>query len=661
MPINTPKGVLYLLSRNEDGDAVAQDSRMADISDNGRWVAFKSDAALVAEDTNGGSDAYLLDRKTGDLTLVSVAPDGDQPSMIYDEVRLSDSGRHVVFSTNDPDPLKAGETGETSFIYDRIKGTLKKVDDTANASSGSFTGGNVLVYGKSEALDCDGDGFPTDGSSIWSYDPGSKSGGRLLSFCDVPGSLHAPDASKEGGVIVYQSVQDGFDHFQYIPYEYYIYTYDTATQSYANITQSSTGQDADGASYDPSISDNGRWVAFTSAASNLVAGDTNGQTDVFLYDRTSGTMTRISEAADGTGANGGSGHVKISADGRYVFFDSTASNLVTGGDGSIDSYVYDRVSDSLRQINPTSTADALRPEGSGDGSLFVFETRDDLSPDETSPTNVDVYLVDSRFSSEADTVTLNNWGETVHGMGGYDNIYGRASEDRIFGGPGGDRLIGRKGDDLLVGDGGNDTLAGGDGNDRLVGNRGSDTLVGADGDDVMLGGNDNDTLRGGAGFDILKGGNGHDFMQGGNARDKLFGGAGVDQLAGDDGADLLFGGAGLDQLFAGTDNKTDVLRFARITDSAVGAGRDRVYDFDSGEDKIDLRRIDADTAAAGDQAFVFGGGTAVANGVWTADGGELGGISVLLLRGDVDGDAVADFEIGFYDGLASLAAGDLLL
>lgn len=93
----------------------------------------------------------------------------------------------------------------------------------------------------------------------------------------------------------------------------------------------------------PSVSADGRYVAFTAAASNLVADDTNGTGDVFVHDREAGIIERVSAATDGTQSNNRSERATISADGRHVAFESRASNLVPGDtNGAMDVFVHDR-------------------------------------------------------------------------------------------------------------------------------------------------------------------------------------------------------------------------------------------------------------------------------------------------------------------------------
>lgn len=144
---------------------------------------------------------------------------------------------------------------------------------------------------------------------------------------------------------------------------------------------SSAGAQANGASQNPLINADGRYVAFRSSASNLVTGDTNGQPDVFVRDRQTGTTTRVSVASGGTQATGGvSDEPAISDDGRYVAFQSDATNLVAGDtNAKTDIFRHDRdtnttirisVSSAGVESNGASTDAAIN----GDGSRIVWES-----------------------------------------------------------------------------------------------------------------------------------------------------------------------------------------------------------------------------------------------------------------------------------------------
>lgn len=178
--------------------------------------------------------------------------------------------------------------------------------------------------------------------------------------------------------------------------------------------------------------------------------------------------------------------------------------------------------------------------------------------------------------------------------------------------------------------------------DRLYCLEGNDFASGNGGADTVRGGLGNDTCNGGSGADVLSAEHGNDLLLGGAGNDVLAGGAGADTLVGGGRNDLLTGGAGSD-VFVFGDRKT-------VRD---GCPVDQITDFQLGVDVIDLRPLDADASAAGNQAFTFVGATK-----FSGAAGELR-VAKGVLQGDVDGDMVADFKI-IIDGEV-LNAGDLLL
>jgi len=201
---------------------------------------------------------------------------------------------------------------------------------------------------------------------------------------------------------------------------------------------------------------------------------------------------------------------------------------------------------------------------------------------------------------------------TIQGTNSNDVLRGTNGDDDIFGQDGNDILRGENGQDVLFGDTGNDRLFGGDQDDSLFGEAGNDRLFGDDGNDFLTGGNGNDQLSGGngeddlfgdGGRDIIRGGSGDDFINGGDGRDRLFGNNGDDNLVGDDGNDRLDGGSGNDLLTGGNGRDTFV--------HSDNSGFDRIEDFQSGRDVIDLSRSDFDDfndltlVEQNDTVFVF--------------------------------------------------------
>jgi Tol biopolymer transport system component len=109
-----------------------------------------------------------------------------------------------------------------------------------------------------------------------------------------------------------------------------IFVHDRQTGQTVRVSVDSTGVEGNADSYDPSISSDGRYVVFDSLATNLVAGDTNDSYDVFMHDRQTGQTLRVSVDSTGVEGNGESRWPSISSDGRYVAFSSIATNLVAG-------------------------------------------------------------------------------------------------------------------------------------------------------------------------------------------------------------------------------------------------------------------------------------------------------------------------------------------
>ncbi|NLF49567.1 MAG: hypothetical protein GX577_00375, partial [Leptolinea sp.] len=121
-----------------------------------------------------------------------------------------------------------------------------------------------------------------------------------------------------------------------------VFVHDRTTGATTLLSVASDGTQGTGESMYPSISADGRYVAFHSDASSLVTGDTNSRHDIFVHDRITGITTRVSVASDGTQGNNYSSDLSISADGRYVVFQSAASNLVSGDTNSADDvFVHD--------------------------------------------------------------------------------------------------------------------------------------------------------------------------------------------------------------------------------------------------------------------------------------------------------------------------------
>ncbi|NUM44825.1 MAG: PD40 domain-containing protein, partial [Anaerolineales bacterium] len=179
-----------------------------------------------------------------------------------------------------------------------------------------------------------------------------------------------------------------------------IFVHDRQTGETTRVSVSTNGEQGNGRSTFPVISGNGRYVAYQSEAANLVPADTNGVPDIFVYDRLTGETKRASVGLKGEQANGESSNVSISHDGRYLAYQTKASNLVRGDDnGAWDVYVYDNgvtgnvVRASVSSEGVGGNLESFNPQISGDGRIVVFVSASNtlLSNDDSKSQDVFAY------------------------------------------------------------------------------------------------------------------------------------------------------------------------------------------------------------------------------------------------------------------------------
>jgi serralysin len=253
----------------------------------------------------------------------------------------------------------------------------------------------------------------------------------------------------------------------------------------------------------------------------------------------------------------------------------------------------------------------------------------------------------------SDVITGNVLNNVLNGLAGNDTLNAGAGNDTLNGGLGNDTLRGDEGNDWLDGSAGNDRLIGGNGNDTYVIDSASDIIeeLAAGGTDVVRTSLSTYTL--GANADNLTFTGTTAFTGRGNGSSNLIsGGSGADKLYGFGGNDILVGGAGKDTLAGGLG--ADIFRYSAVSNSTRTAF-DVISDFSRTQcDRIDLASIDANTRAAGNQAFKF-----VASGKFTGHAGEVI-VQSQHLRADTNGDKVADLDIHLV-GVSKLVAADFFL
>ena len=305
-------------------------SNEASVSADGRYVAFTSGASnLVAGDTNGYEDVFVHDRTTGTTARVSVAAGGVQANGGSGYPSISADGRYVAFAS-EASNLVAGDTNGALdvFVHDRTTGTTTRVSVATDGAQGDSL----------------------------SMDPSISADGRYVAFQSYAGNLAG------GGT-------DG---------DWNVFVRDRTASTTALVNVAIGGAKANGYGENPSISADGRYVAFESNASNLVAGDANGAEDVFVRDRTTGMTTRVSVGTGGTEADLDSVIPSISADGRYIAFESYATNLVAGdANGVEDVFVHDRTTGTTTRVSVTTGGTEADSGGlsaaiSADGRYVAF-------------------------------------------------------------------------------------------------------------------------------------------------------------------------------------------------------------------------------------------------------------------------------------------------
>lgn len=344
------KGRAVLVSVNADGTGGGNGrSVSSSLSANGRFVAFSSEASdLVGGDTNGTWDLFVRDLTNGTTTLVSRSADGQGTGNAMSVVpAISAGGRFVAFCSAASDLAPGDVNGQFDvFVRDVRNGTTTLA--SANAAGGGGDGG--------------------------SFDPAISADGRFLAFASDATDLVAGDTNALRDVFVRDAKSRG-----------------TTLVSW-NATGTAPGN---GRSAAPAVSANGRFVAFHSEASDLVDGDANGTWDVFVRDLKQGTTTLVSRSAAGAGtSNAMSVAPSISADGRLVAFGSFASDLVVGDtNGQWDVFVVRVKRGGAILVSGdaggggTGTGGFPATSLSGNGRFVAFEGWADLMPGGASGTS----------------------------------------------------------------------------------------------------------------------------------------------------------------------------------------------------------------------------------------------------------------------------------
>jgi Tol biopolymer transport system component len=269
----------------------------ADISANGRYVVFVSETSnIVCGDTNGLTDVFVRDNTNGATERVSFTPDGDQFRKMSMRASISADGSLIVFTTQ---PEKEELTVPLLDVYvaDRDVGSVTRLPFEPAYNVAISGDGRFLAFDSSRAL------VPEDTNGaidVFVYDLSQESLEKVsLSNTGGNGNLNSlnPDISYDGRFVVFESHSTTFaENTQGVPQ---VFLRDRSTNTTELVSGGAPGMPGNGESFGASVSDDGRFVAFASNATNLVPDDTNNTIDVFVRDRGQGVP--VITAAPGTG------------------------------------------------------------------------------------------------------------------------------------------------------------------------------------------------------------------------------------------------------------------------------------------------------------------------------------------------------------------------
>jgi hypothetical protein len=420
-----------ITSNGSQANGVSEDPS---ISSDGRFIAFISDAInLVSGDTNDFIDVFVHDRDTGNTNRVSVASDSTEANNNSFGAAISTDGRFVAFES-DATNLVANDTNNDRdiFVHDRdtdvdgifdepgaistvrvsVASNETEADD--NSSGAAISSGGRFVAFESDATnlvlddnnnrndifvhdrDTDEDGIfdeplaistnrvsvASDGTEADnnSFGAAISSDGRFVAFESDAANLVASDTNNDSDIFVHDRDTDNNGIFD-----------EPGAISTKRVSVASDGTEADNNSFGAAISSDGRFVAFESDAANLVASDTNNNSDIFLHDRDTDnngifdepgaiSTKRVSVASDGTEADNDSFGAAISSDGRFVAFESNATNLVSQDtNGSRDVFMRDRDAAKTRRVSlafncSEGNNSSFSAVISGNGRFVAFES-----------------------------------------------------------------------------------------------------------------------------------------------------------------------------------------------------------------------------------------------------------------------------------------------
>jgi len=373
------------LSQNVNTPSTPANGASSDveISPSGRWAVFTSTASnLITGQTNGKLSVFRVTLEDGTILRASENFDGDDPNVNCFRPSINSAGK-IAFDSlatnldkfdledpifdNDIDIFVGGAIGNPTRVSDTNAGT----DPDGYSANPSI--GLLGTAFESTSTDLLGPGGDTNARDDIYFKPINGSN-NLIRLSKPSGGGQSNGHSRNADmaeyvmVVAFDSNATNFVLGDGVLRDVYVYDDTGSSFVVERISADINGGNGNGVSELPKISGDGRFIAFNSTASDLIVGDTNGVKDIFVHDRWFAKTRRVSVSTGGAQANGSSDLTSISTDGRYVMFSSSASDLISGDtNGNIDYFVHDLVARTTVRVNVNSSGGQV----SGETSTFV--------------------------------------------------------------------------------------------------------------------------------------------------------------------------------------------------------------------------------------------------------------------------------------------------
>jgi Tol biopolymer transport system component len=406
-------GLTERVSISSNGLEVEQDSWYSAVSADGRYIAFVSSSDdLVDDDDNEVKDIFVHDRNTGSIERVSLGEGNVEGNGESYSPAISADGRFVAFESVASNLVSGGDNQSRDiFVRDRQSGTTELIsvvngqaaDGNSRHPAVSDDGRYVAFYSLAADIALNDDNGVGD---VFVYDrqSGTMTAVSLTSGGEVgDGESRNTTISGDGQYIAFESMatdlveDDGNDASD-------IFLYSLQGGSLERVSVNSDNDEGEGHSFNADLSADGRYVVFQSQAENLWVGDSNEKSDIFVYykDNANGIQVeRASVAVEGGQPNGNSGYAAISADGRYVTYSSFANNLA-GGEiygSNLDVYFYDRQANETERVSADMLGQepdgaSVNPDISADGRFVTFDSTATNLVENDLNSRIDVFIRD---------------------------------------------------------------------------------------------------------------------------------------------------------------------------------------------------------------------------------------------------------------------------